>query len=337
MSRPVIGRKVHLSGIILLFSMHALVIYFGGSFRPGPTLPGLLDSVGTSLLMILVILYIQSVTSQDPSAWYNRLMVWLPLSGLLLWAVMFVSNRNEMGTADSVVLIVADLVLAYIVLQYLVILYLKSMLASGSVKLFLNQQKGRSGLVMLVGLFVLWLSLLVQTAVGRDGVSTMFQKPIHAWVALFIFLAGYLEVRERKDRKIRQRSERHISSSSELVQRLKRLIEDDRVFTDCEVTLDSLAERMDMAPFEMTRLLHREMHTSFYALVNRYRVEEVKKKLSAPDTRHYTLLAIAYECGFNSKSTFNRVFKEHTGVTPSAYLEQQAHSIRTSDGAARGS
>jgi AraC-like DNA-binding protein len=56
--------------------------------------------------------------------------------------------------------------------------------------------------------------------------------------------------------------------------------------------------------------------------VNRYRVEEVKRKLAEGESEKFNLIAIAFDSGFNSKSAFNTIFKKHTGVTPSAYRKQ---------------
>ncbi|HEX8507607.1 MAG TPA: helix-turn-helix domain-containing protein, partial [Hymenobacter sp.] len=58
---------------------------------------------------------------------------------------------------------------------------------------------------------------------------------------------------------------------------------------------------------------------SFNDLVNGYRVAEVQRRLAAPDARRFTLLGIAFESGFNSKTTFNRIFKQVTGVAPRDY------------------
>ncbi len=63
------------------------------------------------------------------------------------------------------------------------------------------------------------------------------------------------------------------------------------------------------------------MGKNFYNLVNDYRVEEVKKRMVDPKYRHLTILAIAYDAGFNAKSSFNTVFKEKTGMTPSEYQQ----------------
>ena len=55
--------------------------------------------------------------------------------------------------------------------------------------------------------------------------------------------------------------------------------------------------------------------------MNEYRVEEVKKRMVDPAYKNLTILAIAYDSGFNSKSSFNTIFKELTGMTPSAYQQ----------------
>ena len=60
---------------------------------------------------------------------------------------------------------------------------------------------------------------------------------------------------------------------------------------------------------------------NFYDFINKYRVEEAKKLL-IEDIHNYKILAIAYEVGFNSKATFNRVFKKFTELTPSEFKEK---------------
>ena len=56
--------------------------------------------------------------------------------------------------------------------------------------------------------------------------------------------------------------------------------------------------------------------------MNEYRVEEFKRQIQNPQNKHLTLLAVALDCGFNSKSTFNRAFKNATGTTPKEFLAQ---------------
>jgi len=68
------------------------------------------------------------------------------------------------------------------------------------------------------------------------------------------------------------------------------------------------------------------MKKNFYTFINEYRVEEVKKRLVDHQYDHLTFLAIAYECGFNSKSSFNFIFKKSTGMTPSEFKKKRMDS-----------
>ncbi|MEL6124703.1 MAG: helix-turn-helix domain-containing protein, partial [Bacteroidota bacterium] len=62
---------------------------------------------------------------------------------------------------------------------------------------------------------------------------------------------------------------------------------------------------------------------TFHDYVNELRVIEVQNRLKTVDLSMYTITGVALECGFNSKATFNRLFKEHTGITPTSFLNQQ--------------
>ena len=64
------------------------------------------------------------------------------------------------------------------------------------------------------------------------------------------------------------------------------------------------------------------MHKSSYTYINEYRGNEVKEKLSDPANHHLKIMAIAYDCGFNSKTSFNRIFKNTVGTSPSSYKKQ---------------
>jgi AraC-like DNA-binding protein len=69
------------------------------------------------------------------------------------------------------------------------------------------------------------------------------------------------------------------------------------------------------------------LNKTFYDLVNGYRVEEAKRLLLDPKSKNNKILAIAFDSGFNSKTTFNTVFKKFTGFTPSDFKEQHAKDL----------
>ncbi|MEM6647798.1 MAG: helix-turn-helix transcriptional regulator [Bacteroidota bacterium] len=97
------------------------------------------------------------------------------------------------------------------------------------------------------------------------------------------------------------------------------VLQDERVFTNPELTLQDLADRLGISAGYLSQIIKAHERTTFFEFVNRYRVEAVKQKLVSADYQHYTIMGVALESGFKSKSTFNTVFKKFTGQTPSAY------------------
>lgn len=104
---------------------------------------------------------------------------------------------------------------------------------------------------------------------------------------------------------------------------LKSQMEANLFYLDSELTLSSLAKELDIHPNNLSRLINVGLSKSFSDFVNEYRTEAVISKLNNPKYNNITLLGIAFDSGFNSKTTFNRVFKKTTGKTPAAYKSSQ--------------
>jgi len=93
-----------------------------------------------------------------------------------------------------------------------------------------------------------------------------------------------------------------------------------------DLKLHDLAEMMGISRHHVTQLLNQEMGTTFHAYINSHRVDEACQRLSDPSYRDFSILAIAHEVGFNSKTSFNRIFKQHTRMTPTQYARKHASS-----------
>jgi AraC-like DNA-binding protein len=104
-----------------------------------------------------------------------------------------------------------------------------------------------------------------------------------------------------------------------LSEKLKKYMENEKPYTNMDLTLKDLASALDTYPHYITQVLNTVFNQNFYDFINTYRIEEMQKRLHDPQFKNLTILAIAYDCGFNSKSTFNRIFKQKTGLTPSEY------------------
>lgn len=107
------------------------------------------------------------------------------------------------------------------------------------------------------------------------------------------------------------------------------LMEMERLYTDPEFSLTELAKRLESNPSLVSRMINRGFGLNFNDFVNQFRIEEVKEMLQEGEHKRQTLLAIAFECGFNSKATFNRAFKKSTGQNPRDYINRRGSSGST--------
>lgn len=100
---------------------------------------------------------------------------------------------------------------------------------------------------------------------------------------------------------------------------LMALMQPEKPYRDSELTLTKLADMLSVSPHNLSEVINTQVGQNFFDFVNQYRVEEVKQNLANKEMQHFTLLALGLEAGFNSKSSFNAIFKKHTGAPPSEF------------------
>ena len=86
-----------------------------------------------------------------------------------------------------------------------------------------------------------------------------------------------------------------------------------------DLSLPQLATELNISSHYLSQVINEQFNLNFFDFVNGYRVEAFKEKIIDPEFRNFSLLGIAFECGFNSKSAFNRIFKQTSGITPSQF------------------
>jgi len=106
---------------------------------------------------------------------------------------------------------------------------------------------------------------------------------------------------------------------------LLRLMKSEKPYLEPKLSLVSLADYLDMSPNHLSQVINQYEGKNFYDFVNQYRVEEFKERALSPENKNFSLLAIAFDSGFNSKSSFNEVFKKYVGKTPTQYLNSVAN------------
>ncbi|MEJ2051271.1 MAG: helix-turn-helix domain-containing protein [Calditrichota bacterium] len=107
--------------------------------------------------------------------------------------------------------------------------------------------------------------------------------------------------------------------ADEYKKQLLDLMEKEAPYLEEDLTLGSLADRLSISPHNLSEVINTGLGQNFFDFVNHYRVESAKDDLTDPKKQHLKILAVAYEAGFNSKSSFYAIFKKHTGLTPAEY------------------
>ncbi len=103
--------------------------------------------------------------------------------------------------------------------------------------------------------------------------------------------------------------------------KLDNYLKEEKPYLQSNLTLRQLAEKIDLHPNYLSELLNEKIGKNFSGYINHFRVEAFKKLAKEPKNAHLSLLGLAYESGFNSKTAFNTFFKKETGMTPKQYLK----------------
>jgi AraC-like DNA-binding protein len=127
---------------------------------------------------------------------------------------------------------------------------------------------------------------------------------------------------EKNERTKYQNSSLNEAEGVKLYERLQLLMDRQQLYKSPELTLGDLAQELQLHPNVLSQVINTYAGKSFYDYINDLRIEEFKKMVGSPANKQYTFLALAFECGFNSKTAFNRNFKKATGLSPTQYIQQ---------------
>ncbi|MCB9223210.1 MAG: helix-turn-helix domain-containing protein [Crocinitomicaceae bacterium] len=113
------------------------------------------------------------------------------------------------------------------------------------------------------------------------------------------------------------------SSISEYRIKLIEHIEQNEPYLDSGLTLRVLADQIDIHPNKLSWLINEMHEQNFNQFINKYRIERFKKLAIDPENSQFSIMGLAYDSGFNSKTVFNTYFKKVTGQSPKAWIEAQ--------------
>ena len=111
--------------------------------------------------------------------------------------------------------------------------------------------------------------------------------------------------------------------SQDLVKQVVEYVEKNKPYLNPDLKINDLASEINQSAHSISQVINQYLGQSFTEFINKYRVEEVKRRMVDDEYSKFTLMAIAENCGFNSKTSFYRIFKKVTGQTPAEYLKSQ--------------
>lgn len=176
--------------------------------------------------------------------------------------------------------------------------------------------------ILVWGMAVIWFVVILDVDDYYDFLTVTF----------FVFVIGFFGIKqvavypqqqhgaEQKQKGKYLKSGLKKDASEELYRKLTHFMAEEKPYTKNDLLINELASEFAVHPNYLSQVINEKEGKNFYEFVNHYRVEEFKRLIAIPKNQQLTLLSLAFECGFNSKSSFNRYFKKSTGQTPSQYF-----------------
>ena len=157
---------------------------------------------------------------------------------------------------------------------------------------------------------------------------------VPASLSLFVYAMAYIGLRRPEaltgaedpppPSRRYEKSTLTVERSETYLQKLLDLMANDKPYLNGELTLQKLAKTLAISPHHLSQMINEQLSQNFFDFINHYRIDEAKRMLADPARKHYSILAVSEEVGFNSKSAFNTAFKKHANMTPSEFRKSIA-------------
>jgi len=288
---------------------------------------------------VLLYFYVSSVTNQFPKKSLVVFLHLIPTVVTYIYLIPFILLSSEQKTAifknSGIGYETFQTILLFIIfLSGTIYVIWSSVLLNKHKKRIRNQFSAIDDInlrwlrFLTYGLGAVWLLVII---IPDDTI-------IFSGVSVFVILIGFFGVQQKNifsgkkpidriDQKVTETEEKYAKSglSNEVAekqyQNLNQLMKQKEFFKNSDLALSDLASELKIHPNYLSQIINKKEGKNFYDYVNAFRVEEFKRLITLPENQQFTLMAVAYDCGFNSKSSFNRYFKKITGQTPSQYAK----------------
>jgi AraC-like DNA-binding protein len=317
--------------------------------------PHLLGLTYTLPLMTGPILYYYTIAlteekrSSVPISFYKHSIPFVLLTGYFLFDYYFLSAEEKLGYyyretegKTSIMVYITEVCLnvslpAYSVLS---LICLKDHLRKIKNKFSYIENISLRWLAVILFLFGLISGVVLLTNIFSDIIPifsfTVGDSLMYGSLVFVIFFIGYYGIKQKaiysesQDETMfetnakYQRSGLRMTENDPNLARLLTMMETEKLYRNSKLSLKELAVSMNFTENNLSQLINNGLGKSFYDFINEYRVNEVIEVIKSKQLEHLTLLGIAFESGFNSKSSFNSIFKQKTGMTPSEFKKSNS-------------
>lgn len=192
---------------------------------------------------------------------------------------------------------------------------------------------------LLIAIGVLWVLYAIALAYGGAG---PVEQLLNVVIVVVVYTLGYLGMRQPEifkqqdsqeqvtsdtdertwDKPKYERSALDAQMSATLFEELQTLMTDERPYLDAKLTLAQLAGQLAISTNYLSQIINQQTGSNFFDYINGHRVDAAKQILADPDKARLSVLTIAMDAGFNSKSAFYSAFKQHAHMTPSQFRQK---------------
>jgi AraC-like DNA-binding protein len=292
----------------------------------------------------LLYLYVRALTERDFVFGKKTLLHFVPAALVVLYLIPFylqsaeqkhasLPTRNWYYTRSA--LVITQFLIYLVLVIVMLVRYSRRVKTHSTPADQSSLFQARFLVVSFVGLWVLGLV--------RYAIDLRYPGPEHLRQTIWIlplavtgifYALAYFGLRKpevlsgadegRREKKY-ERSTLTPERSRKYLQRLQEAMEIEKVYTDGSLTLQKLAARLSIPQQHLSQVVNEQLNQNILDFINTHRVAEAKRRLLDPARKHLSILAIAEEVGFNSKSSFNSVFKKYTNITPSEFRKSVAN------------
>jgi AraC-like DNA-binding protein len=331
-----------LAAWFLIIGLHLIlfILFFSGNYLKFPYFLGY-EVIFPFIHGPMLYLYVLCVTGKNPGVkiWLLHgipvLMICLLLSQLLMLSpwdrlAAYQSGNNRYKLLSRI--------LKYLMVLSGIIYVSLSLLAvrrytKGISNQYSNTEKINLNWLyyLIAGIALIWIAVII-----RNDIL------IFSLVVLFIVVAAYFgisrvgildipvitNIPDEKETDNEVVKYQKNSPGDEIIQSIyKKLVHkmvQEKLYKDPELNLNAVARLLDVHPNLLSQVINSMEHKNFYDYINRQRIEEFKRTVVLPENQKYTILSLAFDCGFNSKTSFNRNFKNYMNCSPTEFLKSQS-------------